>query len=107
MPGMSAKVTGKMKSHRPEREKELLGKLTIGLQKAIMTVEGDAKKGCPVDTGRLRSSITSRIEESTGVIGTTVEYASYVEFGTDRMPARPFLFPAAERVRARIKEFFT
>lgn len=32
------------------------------------------------------------------VVGTNVEYAAYVEFGTSRMEAQPYLFPAASRV---------
>lgn len=106
MTGVKTKITAKMISHRPERERELMGKLATGLQKAVLTVESEAKKACPVDTGRLRSSITGRVEGTTGIVGTNVEYASYVEFGTDRQAAQPFLFPAAEQVRAKIKEFF-
>ena len=46
-------------------------------------VEGDAKRLCPVDTGRLRSSIHTRKEDWNKVIvGTDVEYAPYVEYGT-------------------------
>jgi len=33
------------------------------------------------------------------VVGPAVEYAVYVERGTSRMPARPFVRPAAERVQ--------
>lgn len=59
--------------------------------------ESYAKKLCPVDTGRLRNSIThQQYDESTEVIGTNVEYAPYVELGTTRMGARPYLRPAAE-----------
>ncbi len=59
--------------------------------------EGYAKKLCPVDTGNLRNSIThARMDENTEVIGTNVEYAPYVELGTVRMSARPYLRPAAE-----------
>ena len=32
------------------------------------------------------------------VVGTNVEYAAYVELGTSRMQAQPYLFPAAKRV---------
>ena len=32
------------------------------------------------------------------VVGTNVEYAVYVEFGTSKMQAQPYLRPAAERV---------
>lgn len=52
------------------------------LTKACLLVENDAKKNCPVDTGQLRQSITHEVEGNTGVIGTNVEYAPYVEYGT-------------------------
>lgn len=59
--------------------------------------ESYAKKLCPVDTGRLRNSIThQQYDENTEVIGTNVEYAPFVELGTTRMSARPYLRPAAE-----------
>ena len=47
-------------------------------------------------TGRLRNSITHETSESEHAvyIGTNVEYAPYVELGTSRMAARPFLKPA-------------
>ena len=56
--------------------------LEIPLTKACLLVEGDAKKRCPVDTGQLRQSITYEVKGNTGVIGTNVEYAPYVEYGT-------------------------
>ena len=56
-----------------------------------------AKMMCPVDTGNLRNSIThAQYDEDTEVIGTNVEYAPYVELGTSKMSARPYLRPAAE-----------
>ena len=59
--------------------------------------ESYAKRACPVDTGRLRNSIThERESENVEVIGTNVDYAPYVELGTSKMSARPFLRPAAE-----------
>lgn len=68
-----------------------------------------ARELCPVDTGRLRNSITHRMggggfsfpgmgaavgKEVT--VGSNVEYAAYVELGTSRTDAQPFLRPAAE-----------
>lgn len=32
------------------------------------------------------------------IVGTNVEYAAYVEFGTSRQQAQPYLRPAAEKV---------
>lgn len=51
----------------------------IGLQ-----AEGYAKDLCPVDTGQLRKSISNAVDEaeSTVYIGTNLEYAPFVEFGT-------------------------
>ena len=59
--------------------------------------EGYAKLICPVDTGRLRNSITHEQEgKYTELIGTNVEYAPYVEMGTQRQKAQPYLKPAVE-----------
>ena len=61
-----------------------------------IVAEGYAKLNCPVDTGRLRSSITHERDDEEGQvqIGTNVEYAPYVEYGTSRMKAQPYLEPA-------------
>lgn len=64
----------------------------IGLQ-----AEAYAKKACPVDTGNLKNSITNEVvmSEKAAYIGTNVEYAPYVELGTRKSRAQPFLEPAA------------
>ena len=51
------------------------------LEKIGLSAEGDAKALCPVDTGRLRNSITHQVNEGEKAvyIGTNVEYAVYVE----------------------------
>lgn len=64
---------------------------TIGL-----IAEGYAKIACPVDTGRLRNSITHQRGDNFIAIGTNVEYAPYVEMGTSRMKAQPYLGPAVD-----------
>jgi HK97 gp10 family phage protein len=48
----------------------------------------------PVRTGHLRGSIFARIHEWIAEIGAEASYASFVEFGTRHMYARPFLLPA-------------
>lgn len=76
------------------------GEVARDLQRRALQVERAAKQLCPVDTGRLRSSITNEIgqdgEGLVAVIGTNVEYAPYVELGTSKMAAQPFLLPALE-----------
>jgi HK97 gp10 family phage protein len=61
-------------------------------------VERAAKRLCPVDTGRLRASITSTVAVDSqglyGIVGSNVSYAGYVEFGTSHTAAQPYLRPA-------------
>ena len=52
-----------------------------GLEAIGLTAEGYAKKDTPVDTGRLRNSISHATDEEAAYIGTNVEYAPYVELG--------------------------
>lgn len=52
------------------------------MEQACLMVENQARTNCPVDSGVLRNSITSRVEGYQGVVGTNVFYAVYVELGT-------------------------
>lgn len=69
--------------------------VSSALEKIGLMAEGYAKKKCPVDTGNLRNSITHQVDGDAVYIGTNVEYAPYVELGTSRQKAQPFLRPAA------------
>lgn len=53
-----------------------------GLEKIGLLAEGYAKKLCPVDTGKLRNSITHEVDGDDVYIGTNTEYGPYVELGT-------------------------
>lgn len=80
--------------------------LAKGLEEVGLTAEGYAKKKCPVDTGRLRNSITHvvRASKKAVYIGTNVEYGPYVELGTRHMKAQPYLRPAASGHRSEYKQ---
>lgn len=67
-----------------------------GLEAVGLQAEGHAVQKCPVDTGRLRNSITHMRVNDDVYIGTNVEYAPHVEYGTSRQKPQPFLRPAAE-----------
>lgn len=77
------------------------------LEKIGLVAEGYAKRLCPVDTGRLRNSITHITDDEAAYIGTNVDYAVYVEMGTVNTPAQPYLKPAAtdhmEKYRSILK----
>ena len=73
--------------------------IASAVAEAALNVESNAKRSTPVDTGRLRSSIGTKflgVQQLEADVGTVVEYAEHVEFGTSHMPARPFLTPARE-----------
>lgn len=76
------------------------------LERIGLTIQNGARRYCPVDTGRLRSSIRSSgvREDGKGLyveVGTNVEYATFVEFGTRRQRPQPFLRPAFMAALAR------
>ena len=41
-----------------------------------MQAERFAKEKCPVDTGRLRNSITNKVKDDAAYVGTNVEYGA-------------------------------
>lgn len=74
------------------------------LEIIALMVEAEAKKLCPVRTGRLRASIHAGKErENVHYVGTNVHYAPYVEFGTRKMTAKPYLRPAVKKVVGYVK----
>lgn len=82
---------------------------TVGLRAAAATrktatsIERDAATLAAVDTGNLRASIGTtyagdgRNGVMTARIGPTANYGAYVEEGTSRMAAQPYLRPATDR----------
>lgn len=59
-----------------------------------------ARLGYPIDapllrTGELRDSIEKEVERGEAVVGSKMDIAEYQEFGTERIPPRPFIGPAA------------
>lgn len=80
-----------------EVKQALKEKLDTALDTIAREAEGDVKDTLTahgtVDTGRLRASISNAVSEDTAIIGTNVEYAPYVELGTSKMSARPYMKP--------------
>lgn len=63
-------------------------------------VETHMKGVVPVDTGRLRDSIeTKKVGDGYTVGPRGVEYAEFVENGTSRSPAQPYVAPTIQWAR--------
>lgn len=73
-----------------------------------LRVQSKARSLCPVDTGRLRSSIVVRKgRDGRGFfveVGTNVKYAPFVEFGTSKQRAQPFLLPAVAEATGYLRQ---
>jgi len=100
-------------------------KVVEGLDEVADKIVKDAKELCPVDTGALKRSTRKdkqlvSLYPFTCTIGVTagghvknpktgreVDYAAYVEFGTSRTPAQPFMGPAIEKNRGEIRRILS
>lgn len=82
-----------MKSHRSAIMGQVRREMGKRHAEAGATVQNEAKRQAPVDTGRLRASITHEAEEDGVIIGTNVHYAIYQELGTRYMNPQPYLVP--------------
>lgn len=78
------------------------------IKAAAFHILGEARKRAPVATGALRDN--SEVTDGDGYKNVEFhqEYAAYVELGTHKMAAQPFLTPAVEAeaklLEDRIKE---
>ena len=70
----------------------------VALRAGGMLIRNAAQTKAPVLTGNLKRSINVEVIETGAVqlaiIGTEVSYAPYLEYGTSKMSARPYLRPA-------------
>ena len=56
------------------------------------------------DTGFLVSNIRVKEQKDIVVVSSEASYSKFLEFGTSKMLARPFLFPAFEKSKPKIAE---
>lgn len=86
-------------SHKKDVLEMLEQRATAAMERCGAEMERHAKQLAPVDTGRLRNSITHETEATggkfTAIVGTNVEYGPAIELGTSKMAAQPYLKPAA------------
>ena len=73
---------------------------------ATEAIRSQAQQLTPVDTGNLRRSFSTRVRRLEGEVSNSASYAPYVEYGTVRMSAQPFLRPAFDSVARRISRYW-
>lgn len=94
------------KNRFPATRKAVEQAAAVGVHRAAGYIVDLARQLCPVDTGALRGSIAATPESPALVMrvqagGERAPYAGYVEYGTSRSAAQPFLTPAARAISAR------
>ena len=96
-----------MKVDYKDNSQQILSAMEKGIKNGLeaigLTAETYAKKATPVDTGRLRNSISHTVDGEAAYIGSNVEYAPYVELGTSRAKAHHMLQKAATEHSAEYK----
>lgn len=96
-----------IKSNRAAVSRKLRSEIDERLEKSGIVVSNAAKQFSPIDTGRLRASLTHYKEGNTVYIGTNVFYGVYQELGTRRMSPNPYLRPGAEASRPALKAIWS
>lgn len=97
---MRARASASVQINTRQYERGLrryVGRMSDDVARAVertrLDVQNEARRRAPVDTGRLRSSIVSRAEGSGRevgyVIGSNVNYAAAVEYGTSPHVIKP------------------
>lgn len=117
-------------NHLPALTAEIEAAVSVMVRKAALDIQALAQAQAPVATGFLKSSIyTVTKGESTyssiadngellpevdhpssateAYVAVGAEYGVYVEMGTSKMAAQPYLIPAAEMVRPAFVEAMT
>ena len=84
-------------------QQNLFVKVHSAFQETGRKMVGYAYGICPVRTGYLRSTIHFTMTETLNYeFGAAADYAVFVEFGTYKMAAQPFIRPAYEAYSAEI-----
>lgn len=106
--------TGRARKIRGRRGTRRAGTTETGKAR-FRTVSGSNRASAPgqppaVDTGQLRASITHLVKKEffawVAQVGTNVEYAAALEFGTSTMAARPFMLTTLARIRPQLITIF-
>ena len=81
--------------------------LDIAIDHAIHDAENIARREAPIDTGNLRRSIHKRKPgKCQGELSARgAPYWVYVQYGTSKMSANPFVTRTARRIKPKVQEY--
>lgn len=105
--GGRVKGLDKLKASLAAMRKRLTTSNEEALRELGQEMKTRMKAAVPVDTGKLRDSIDVEMKGGGITVGPRgVDYAGYVEFGTSRSPAQPYIRPVAEWARVNAPKRF-
>lgn len=99
---MSINIRSNLKDKDPALLKMALDS-TVNYAADKLQIEMKAK--VPVDTGRLQNSITKGFIPNGRTVGPDTPYDIYVEFGTSKMAAQPYVRPAIKSTKPFISDY--
>ena len=92
-------LNGKEELQRKLQAETIQVPTTEGIKKVVIWIQNHVMKSTPVDTGRLRSSVTQTVNELEGRVATDVQYAPFVEYGHSQQVGR-FVYAIGARLVA-------
>lgn len=93
LPGLKAALEAKAE--------ELEAAAVMVVAEEVEVIRADAERGAPELTGDLREHIVGEAHGTRGRIRSTSRHAGFVEHGTFKDEAQPYMGPAADRARPR------
>ena len=109
MGGVDIKINGldRVVKNMNSTDRHFIAKeLNVAITRSILMIERTAKQLVPVDTSNLQHSISSTFKDLYAFTQPKANYANFVEFGTSKMRAKPYMIPAAEQSKPFIQEEF-
>lgn len=108
---MASSHTKVVFDHTAKVKQQMEQKLSQALRRAGFQTEAGAKTRAPVDTGNLKNSYHTEVEDG-GMrveVGTGVEYAPHVEYGHittagNFVPPQPHLIPSFDEAKEDLKK---
>ena len=100
------KVSVEIKDNTQAILADLQKQQTSFVAQGAFLIQAESRIRVPVDTGNLRNSIITEVFAEDGQAvsetGPTADYAKYVEYGTSRQEAQPYMEPGFQAAKPGI-----